>query len=343
MEVSGDFKDAINQYKHANVLSPIWLQPVYRQAVCMVKMGFTGQAMDVLFDLIGRDPHIFNRVLVDPQLDRGRVQLLNALWEQWAKAEEAVKSTRNEVDKLIQDISRRFDENHPYFEAANEELDRLKALGITSNYVAYQQLLRGADKFQEALNAEVKQEIKRVNGNIDYLTERVRSIQKEAAWFPFPKLLLEFNREFNFCVDKINWIKTQHLHDADNFRKALRFIEEIEEHIDSLQSRLVTLRIIRDSTLFVLMLGRSFIWLELIGLGLLLIGLPALIYLTRGVEGNYIIDMINDPTQRWEISKGLVIVLSVLCLFLAALKCALTFEKRKRQLFDQADKGGAKK
>nr|WP_279593520.1 tetratricopeptide repeat protein [Pseudodesulfovibrio sp. S3-i] len=337
MEVGGDYKDAINLYKHANTLSPTWVQPVYRQAVCMVKMGFSGQAMDILFDLISRDPHVFNRILVDPEMDRGRVQLMNALWEKWASAEEAVENTRAEVDQLTDDISKRFDENHNYFETASEELDRLKQLGTTSNYVAYYQLLRGAEKFQATLNLEVKREIKRINSNIEHLSDRVRDIQKEAAWFPFPKLLLEFNKEFNFCVDKINWIKTQRLQEADNFRKSLRFVEEIGEHIDSLQSRLVTLRIIRDSTLFVLMLGRNFIWLEIIGLGLLLVGLPSLIYFTRDIQGNYFLDMINDPGQRWEISKGLVIILSICSVALAAVKSALTFDKRKRELFDQLD------
>ena len=202
----------------------------------------------------------------------------------------------------------------------------------------YQLLIRGTDRFKEALDTEVKREIKRITSNLDYLTERVREIQKEAAWFPFPKLLLEFNKEFNTCVDKINWVRTQSLHEAENFHKALRYVVEIEDHIDSLQTRLVTLRIIRDSTLFILMLGRNFIWLELIGLGLMLVGLPSLIFFTQDIKGNYILDMINDEKQRWEICKGLVIILSIVCVAAAAVKSALSFEKRKRQLFEQLDK-----
>ena len=338
MEVEGNYKDAINTYKRVNSLAPTWLQPVYRQAVCMVKMGFSSQAMNTLFDLVARDPHMFNRILIDPELDRGRVQLLSTMYEKWTEARNSVESTRKAVETLTDDISKRFDETHPYFETANEELDRLRHFSGTNNYVAYHQLLKGAEKFQAALNDEVRREIKRINSNIEYLSDRVRDIQHEAAWFPFPKLLLEFNKEFNYCVDKINWIRTQHLQDADNFRKSLRFVTEIEEHIDSLQGRLVTLRIIRDSTLFILMLGRNFIWFELIGLGLTLVALPTLIYFTRGIQGNFILDTINDPSQRWEISKGLIIILSILCVAMAAVKSAVTFEKRKRELFNQIDK-----
>lgn len=337
LEVEGSLKDAINTFQRINSLSPTWLRPVYRQAVCMVKMGFTGQAIDLFFDLINRDPHIFNYLLVDPELDRGRVQLMSSLWEKWAEAEESVTSMKTQVDELTTDIANRFETSHAYYETANEELDRLRKLGDTNNYVSYQLLLRGANKFQSTLDTEVKREIKRITSNLEYLTERVREIQKEAAWFPFPKLLLEFNKEFNACVDKINWVRTQPMHEASVFKKSMQYIDLIEEHIDSLQSRLVTLRIIRDSTLFILMLGRNFIWFELIGLGILLIGLPSLIYFTQGVQGNFILDMINDEKQRWEISKGLVIILSILCVAFAAVKSAVTFEKKKKDLFDQLD------
>lgn len=337
LEVDDNIKEAINLYKHANVLSLSWTAPIYRQGVCMVKMGFTGQAMDLFFDLIDRDPHVFNRLLVDPEIDRGRVQLMSSLWERWADAEAQVEDIRAKVEKLTKDISKRFDEKHDYFEVASEELERLSKLGEISNYVAYDMLIRGTEKFSATLDMEVRREIKRINGNLEYLSDRVREIQKEAAWFPFPKLLLEFNKDFNFCVDKINWIKTQPLSNAENFRKSLLFLEAIEERIDTLQGRLVTLRIIRDSTLFILMLGRNFIWLELVGLGLLLVGLPSLIYFTKDVQGNYILDMVNDESQRWEISKGLIIILSISCLALAAVKSALTFDKRKRELFEQLE------
>jgi hypothetical protein len=278
---------------------------------------------------------VFNRILIDPELDRGRVQLMSSLWEWWAEVEKEAEETRSLVLKLTEDIGKRFDESHVYFETASEELERLKKLGGTNNYVAFRMLIRGTEKFESSLDQVVKREVRRINANLEYQADRVRTIQKEAAWFPFPKLLLEFNKDFNFCVDKINWIKTQHLKDADNFRKSLRFLEEIEERIDALQGRLVTLRIIRDGTLFVLMLGRNFIWFELVGLGLALVSIPALIYFTRDMGGNWVLDVIRE--QQWEFTKGLVIILSILCLALAAIKSAFTFEKRKRELFEQLD------
>jgi len=335
LEVDGNLKDAINTYKHANSYSPTWVDPVYRQGVCMVKMGFTGQAMDLFFDLIERDAHIFNRILVDPELDRGRVQLMSSLWDRWHEADDEVQLTKVRVDELTEDIEKRFDPAHSYYEYALDELDRLRRLAETKNYVAYRLLLRGTEKFQVNLDGEVKREIKRIESNLDYQTDRIRDIQKEAAWFPFPTLLVEFNKDFNFCVNQINWIKTQQLKEPEKFRKTLALLDAIDEHIDKLQGRLVTLRIVRDSTLFVLMLGRNFIWLEVIGLGLALVCIPAILYFTQGIEGNWLLDNIRG--QRWEFTKGLVIILSVLSLASASVKTGLTFDKRKRELFDQID------
>ena len=98
LEIEGSLKDAINTYKQANTYSPTWIDPVYRQGVCMVKMGFTGQAMDLFADLINRDPHVFNKILIDPELDRGRMQLMSSLWESWAEAETNVKDAREQVE-----------------------------------------------------------------------------------------------------------------------------------------------------------------------------------------------------------------------------------------------------
>ncbi len=335
LEVEGSLKDAINTYKHANTFSPTWIDPVYRQGVCLVKMGFTGQAMDLFADLISRDPHVFNKILIDPELDRGRMQLMSALWGRWSETEDEVKLIRERVNNLIEDIAKRFDDTHSFFEAANGELERLKKVGETNNYVAYNQLLIGTERFKNSLDNKVKREIKRIDANLDYQTERVREIQKEAAWFPFPKLLIDFNRDFNFCVDKINWVKTQNLNNPDDFRTSLRYLDEIEEHIDSLQKRLVTLRIVRDSTLFVLMLGRSFIWMELLGLGISLVTMPAIIYFTQDINGHWLIETLRE--QRWEFTKGLVIIISVVCLAGAAVKSAIAFDRRKRELFDQLD------
>lgn len=336
LEVKGELKDAAGLFKRAYLISPRWLDPLYRQAACMVKMGFTGHALDLYFELIGQDPNIFNRILIDPELDRGRLQILSALWDKWNEAASLVQEAKEQVERYSQDIAQRYDEDHENFDQAKVVLDGLKKLGEVSNYVAFRQIVDGIQEFAVRHEARVAKEIKRINRVVEFLFERLKEIQEEAAWFPFPKLLLEFNRDFNFCVEKIRWIKSQHLKLADNFRKATRFALKIEERIETLRSRLVTLRLVRDSTLFVLLLGRNFIWFEIVGLGLALLTLPVFIYMTRGMEHNWLVEAVLK--QKWEFQKALILIVSVIAMALAAVRSAFIFDRRKRELFERSEK-----
>jgi hypothetical protein len=189
--------------------------------------------------------------------------------------------------------------------------------------------------FKKKLDRQVVRDVKRMQNKTEYLVERLKDIQKEASWFPFPKLLKDFNNDFNYCVEKMNWIMHQHIKGAEKFRQARTYLQEIEDRLDTLRSRLVTLRIIRDSTLFALMLGRTFIWLEVVGLGLALLGIPLIVYFTKGMESFWLLDLIRE--KEWEFQKGLILILSIGAFALAALKSALTFEKRKRELFQRSE------
>ncbi len=335
VEVEGDVREAAQIYKRALAASPDWIDPAYRAGVCMVKMGFTGQAVDAFSELMDKDPHLFNRILVDPELERGRTQVLGALWERWSTAKAAFDEQKERVARFLGEIDQRFDADHPFHDPALAELQKLSGLTESTNYVAFRQLLDGLARFEERLDKEVEKEVKRIHARAEHLRDRIIDIQRESAWFPFPSLLKDFNQDFNYCVEKINWINSQHLKSADTFRQSIRFIDEIEKRITSLRSRLVTLRIIRDTTLFVLMLGRTFIWLELIGLGLSLVVLPLTVYFTRGMDGFWLIEMIRE--QQWDFQKGLILILSVAALVLALLKTTFRFDRRKRELFEKKD------
>jgi tetratricopeptide (TPR) repeat protein len=332
-EVEGEYKEAATLYKRALSISPAWLETLYRGGVCMVKLGFTGQAIDMMDDLFQQDPNFFNRALIDPELDRGRAHVLAAMWDRWAIAEAEVERQRERVETLDKEIEQRFSEEHEFYEPAKRSLEYMQSLAKLNNFVAFRELIRELVLFEDKLSRQVERDIKRMQSKVDYLVERLKDVQQEAAWFPFPKLLREFNKDFNYCVEKINWVNHQHIKASDNFRQAATFLSEVEQRLDNLQKRLVTLRIIRDTTLFVLMLGRSFIWFEVIGLGLGLVGLPLAIYFTRSMENVWLVDVIRE--QQWEFQKGLILILSVLALVISLLKTAISFERRKRELFER--------
>ena len=104
-----------------------------------------------------------------------------------------------------------------------------------------------------------------------------------------------------------------------------------------MRTRLITLRIVRDSTFFCMLLGRNFLWMEVAGLGLSLVLVPLFVYLFQTSGQGWVADMMEQ--QKWQLQKGLVIVLSIMAMALAAIKTAITFDSKKKKLFQLADEG----
>jgi len=98
-----------------------------------------------------------------------------------------------------------------------------------------------------------------------------------------------------------------------------------------LERRLISLRILRDGAFFSLLLGRSYIWLQLVALGLALAMFPAILFAAKSASGP-LADLILS--QKWQLQKGLVLVLSCLAMAVAVLRTAVSFERRKKQFFD---------
>jgi len=341
-EVAGEYREALGLYRQAFTGSSKWLEPTYREGVCMVKMGFTGQSLDIFADLVNREPLFFNRILVDSEIDRGRVHVLSGLWEPWRDAQALAKIVGLKVVAQLKELPQWFEEDHAFRAPAQAHLERMDALANTENFVAYREVGRGMDGFTQEMQKQIDEEIKRIKERVGDYAQRLREVQYEAGWFPFPKLLRDFNRDFNFCVKRINWVMTQPLRTADNFRIARRHVPEIEQHLISLSKRLVSLRIVRDSTLFAMILGKNFVWLEVVGLALALLTIPVLLYYSSKIASNWIVDGIL--AQKWAFQKGLIFLVTLFALGLASLLSVMSFEKKKKKLFEaDADRRAERK
>ncbi|WP_034643876.1 tetratricopeptide repeat protein [Desulfovibrio inopinatus] len=341
LEIMGEYQKAIECYKQAHRECPRWYECSYRQGVCMVKMGFTDQGMSVFYEAMETNPHIFNRLLIDPELERGRLHVLTSLWRAWSKAKKEVEETIEDLPKMSENMRSWFPEENEFITDGDARLAEITRLSKINNYVAYKRVIKGYEDIQNDLRETVDKEIKVLQNKNVRQYDELRAISREAAWFPFPKLLRDFNKDFNFCASKLNWMRTSSQHVAQNFRKSQIFVDEVEERIKTLKARLVTLRIIRDATLFVMLLGRNFVWLEVIGLGLSLVFVPLFIYIFHKTGQFWIADLVER--QKWQLQRGLVIILSIIALALAAIKTAVSFEGKKQEIFKKVDDETQKK
>jgi tetratricopeptide (TPR) repeat protein len=339
-EVQARFDEAMNFYKQAETASPKWSEPHYRQAVSMVKMGFADHAVTLFAELIAKDPNFFNRVLLDPELERGMVQLLSALWDIWSRAKADAAENLEKLKDLAAEFEDWFGEKSDFNRENQEEIGALLKLAEVENYVVFQRIIKSCERLTKRLKARVDADVKVLEKQAKDFRERLKTLHREISWFPFPKTLREFNKDFNFCVHKLNWVKGQHFQIAENFRKSREFFNQVEEKLKKLGGRLVTLKIIRDSTLFLMILGKSFMWLEIIGLGVSLIVIPTVVYMAeKSSGGGWLREMILG--QKWGLQKGLVIFLSLAALTAALLRTALVYDKKKEKFFKEYEESVA--
>ena len=337
LETQGDQHKAIAFYRETVKAAPKWPEPVYRQGVCLVKMGFTDQGMQLFGQLLAGDTAIFNRVMVDPELERGRLDVLGALWRIWEDSKEAVKVHLHDLTSLSESLSAHFLDGEEYRTETEARIQTLGKLGKVANYVSFMRLADGLAALQEDFRQHVEAEIKVMQQDQTRQFEELKQVQHEAAWFPFPALLREFNRDFNFCAAKLNWMRTSSMTDAANFRKSREYLPQVDDRVRTLRTRLITLRVVRDSTFFIMLLGRNFMWMEVAGLGLSLVLVPVFIYLFQRTGQNWVADMMDQ--QKWQLQKGLVVILTIAAMGLAAIKTAVTFDSQKRKLFRLAEEG----
>ncbi len=334
LEMQNRFSEASEIYQNVLRLYPQWQEAEYRQVVCRVKMGFAEQIQPRILQMVEQDPAIFNRFLIDPELERGHLLILTALHSQWADSKRLADEEKVHVDRLLTEVDSWFSQDHPVALKLRQRLIDLSGQTAVDNYLAYLNVVRTRPLIEKDITTQIHAEIEDLKARFKNYLGILETIRDEAAWFPFPKVLVEFNRDFNECAGIINWAFSANFHEAESFKRAQSYVPTIVELLTKLEKRLRFLRVVRDSTLFVLILVRTFFWVEVAGIVLCIIGVPSIAAFGDQIGLGWLKAILRD--HHWELQKVLLIILSVMALGIAALRTTLVFEKRRDQLVANA-------
>ena len=332
-EISGKYENAGLMYQAILSLTPDWIEPVYRHIVCLIKMGFADQALPRLFSLIDRDPNIFNRILIDPEVERGRVQILTGLYSLWLDTKEQAANEIQSLGHLRMELGTWFSPENKFAVKASERIDTLLSVSGVPNFVPYQRLIKSRMVLEKAMQDEITLEARDLRNKFKSFAQRLNRVTEEAAWFPFPRLLVEFNRSHSKISHSLNWALAANLQVPDNFSKAQKTADQLGETLAKLESKIKFLKIIRDSTLFAFITGKAFLWMEIIALILIFAGLPLFLYYGEKADWPFVRQLMYQ--DKWEMQKVLVIFTSFIALAVAALRTAAVFEKRRDKLLQK--------
>ncbi|MEG1610027.1 MAG: tetratricopeptide repeat protein, partial [Bilophila sp.] len=334
LEMQGRPSEASDMYQGVLRLCPQWQTVEYRQVVCRVKMGFTEQIQPRIHQMVEQDPTVFNRFLIDPELERGHLLILTSLYPYWADSKRQAEDEKVRIDELLKQVDDWFPPEHLVARKIRQRLVNLAEQISIANYLAFLSVVRTRPSIEKDLTSQIQQEIEDLKGRFKNYLSILEIVRDEAAWFPFPRVLVEFNRDFNECAGIINWAFGSNFHESESFKRAQGYVPTIVDLLSKLEKRLKFLRVVRDSTLFVLILGRTFFWVEVAGLVLCIIGVPTIAVFGNDFGMGWLKTLIRN--NHWELQKVLLAILSVMALGISALRTTLVFEKRRDQLVSDA-------
>ena len=109
---------------------------------------------------------------------------------------------------------------------------------------------------------------------------------------------------------------------------------ELDRLLYNLKKRLRFLRTVRDSTLFGLTMFRTFIWIEVVGLLLCFLGVPAIVFFGDKIGLGWLKYLIGE--NQWAIQKVLVIIITILAIGIGSLRTTLVFDRKREKLLEEA-------
>ncbi len=321
-------------YREAQMSCPKWIEPRYRQGVCMVKKGFLDQAWSIFSDLLSLDPHIFNRLLIDVELERGRSFLLASLAGPWHVSKQNARKEQAEMEKMGKVLDVWFDPEDDFYQSAKERLDRSREQLTPENYVAFSKVIHLVRSLQKEMDQQVKAAVASIKLEIRTAIERLRAIREEMAGFPFPRLIRSISRDTNKCARILHTISLLDLNAGDKFRRARLEMKEAETLLQRLHKRLRSIKIMRDGSLFFLFLGKNFLWLAIVGLIASAIAVPVLLHSLQKADATWAMEWLT--TQRWQVQRAVSTIMLIVSASIATLWTSFRFEKQKQKYLAKA-------
>ncbi len=330
-EVLGDFQEAIRLYGRALSESPRFGQARYRQAVCLIKSGYINEAQALIRELIKDSPDFYSAVLLDPELEGGRSHLLADLWEIWDEAKTRAVEVIGAVEHLPDLLAKWLPSDHDSYNMFHARIEDLNTFSGINNYASMARLLRGTIAIRADIQTRVKKDIQELANRRTAIRERLREIQREASWFPFPSMLGSFNKLFNSCGEGVSLLGHLDLYVPEKFRQGHEAMRMAEANLGKLEKKLLLLQGVRNGILFLLLSGKYLLVFEIIAL-VLAGGLSLGLYYLAPDQTVMGRDLRQD---RWLILNVTLILFSFLAFVATAIKAASRFESYKNEILDK--------
>lgn len=340
-EIQGRYNEAMDMYNHIMRLTPNWQDPQYRILVCDMKRGFTERVSRQLVEMINKDPSLFHKVVLDPELFRGQMHLLMSLQRMWKEAYNRFLIERAALEDLQLIINDWFKgENNPIAEQTHKVHSLLKH-GEIKNYLLFLDVVQQRPQLEAEIMEAITGEITRMKTSYERCLFKLEFIRDEMSWFALQKTLTNFNQTFNSCAKILNWAFGSDFTNPKIFKEAQTNLESLETQVQELEKKLKALQMVRDITLFFLLTMRTFFKLAFLFLPIGIVGIFVSVFFGAELGLGQMHSIIK--TNFWELFRVTVGVALMLSLGIASLKTTVIFERKRKELIEKAKESRQKK
>ncbi len=333
-EIQSNYSEAYDIYKRLGTLMPKWHEVSYRMLICQVKMGFAQRVEEAFLKLVAGKPELMHKIFLDPELYRGKLQIVNALQSIWNNANAEFLMDRDKLKYLNGLLELWFYETDNPRMLYGSKIKHYLDFGVIKNYLLCIEVGKLRPQLEKDVQRVITQETDIIKGEYENCLKQVEVIRDEMNWFYFQSVLVDFNNIYNDCAKILNWAFMSNFNEVEIYKEAREKLPELQDHIEKLKGKLTHLRIIRDITLFLVLFLKSFIRTALffcissivVLFGLLFFGsMVGLLWLQQLIHLNF-----------WEIFKVVLYISLMVAFGMTALKTTVIFEKKKNNLLENA-------
>ncbi len=333
-EIQGHYIDAIEIYQHSVRLLPGWKDPLYRIQVCNLKRGLTEKVARELAESVSKNPYLFHKVILDPELIRGQNHLLSLLQRLWKEAYNKFFVERTALEALNSDIQEWFTKETNPIPEQSENVQHLLKLGEIKNYLLFLEIAKERPAIEAEITEAINNEITKLKNSYENALLKVEYIRDEMSWFALQKTFTNFNNLFNNCAKILNWAFGSNFTIPRVYKEAKAKLEILEKQVVELDKKLKVLRMVRDITLFFMLTMRTFLKLSMFFVPLGIICIFVAIFFGNQLGLGQLQNIIK--TNFWSLAKVMFSITLMLSLGMASLKTTVIFEKRRRELIEKA-------
>ncbi|MGL4722882.1 MAG: tetratricopeptide repeat protein [Desulfovibrionaceae bacterium] len=329
-EIQEKYFTAHSLYRKASKIHPTWYEAHYRSIITLIKLGKSHEAMGLLKQHIVTVPEDFIRILMDQNAEQAKLEIIQTLTNIWQEYSIQVEEIYNNRKEREQELILWSSADPSRYSHLLDTLNMLLEEKEKKNFLLYANIISAYQEYLYTIENTYKEDIEKIRYKTERLNLKLTAIEEHSKWTPLQKYFPSFYTQYNESKAFLSHIPELELFEAKDFSTANKYLTQVEQNIIDMERALHFILAIRDSSLFLIMFGKSLIFWEILMTILVFVGTPILLHYS--LEMGLIRMSKFSFEEQWALQKNLIFIGSIAVLFIVSSVSSARFKKHKENI-----------